>query len=162
MTSTVYEGYGDASDLSIAIVASRFNDLITRALVDGATSGLKRCGLSDNKVTLVWVPGAFELPLVAEELASNGRYDAIICVGAVVRGATDHYDYVCQAAASGIAQVGLRHKLPVIFGVLTTSTVEQALERAGGKGSNKGYESALAAVEMALLMRQLQASHALS
>jgi 6,7-dimethyl-8-ribityllumazine synthase len=152
-------GSSNASALSIAIVVSRFNEIIGNALLQGALMGLKRHGMPEDKNLVVWVPGAFELPLAAKTLAQTGRYDAVICLGAVIRGATDHYDYVCSTTASGIAQVSASLGVPVIFGVLTTNTLEQALERAGGKGGNKGYDAAVAAVEMANLIPLLDNHH---
>jgi 6,7-dimethyl-8-ribityllumazine synthase len=138
-----------------AVVAARFNPLIVRSLVDGALDGLRRHGVTDDDITVVWVPGSFEAPLAAKRLAASGRYAAVICVGAVIRGETDHYDYVAGQAAAGVAQAALATGVPVIFGVLTCDTLEQAINRAGGKGGNKGFEAALAAIEMANLLRRL-------
>ncbi|HVW32542.1 MAG TPA: 6,7-dimethyl-8-ribityllumazine synthase [Acidimicrobiia bacterium] len=150
-----YEGRLDATGLRIAVLASRFNETITKSLLEGALSGLRRHGLDDASITVAWVPGAFELPLAAKRLAASGEYDAVVCLGAVIRGATTHYDYVCSQAASGIARAALDTGVPVIFGVLTTETIEQAIERSGTKAGNKGFDAALAAVEMADLLRQL-------
>ena len=137
------------------IIASRFNDFITERLVGGALDALKRSGANDNDITLLKVPGAFEIPLAAKKMADAGKYDAIICLGAVIRGSTSHYDYVCAEVSKGIASVSLDAGIPVIFGVLTTDTIEQAIERAGTKAGNKGFDSALAAIEMANLMTDM-------
>jgi 6,7-dimethyl-8-ribityllumazine synthase len=150
-----YEGRLDATGLRIALLASRFNETITKSLLEGALSALRRHGLDDASITVAWVPGAFELPMTAKRLADSGEYDAIVCLGAVIRGATTHYDYVCSQAAAGIARVALDTGVPVIFGVLTTETIEQAIERSGTKAGNKGFDSAVAAIEMADLLRQL-------
>jgi 6,7-dimethyl-8-ribityllumazine synthase len=139
----------------VAIACGRFNDLITERLLAGARDGLLRHGVDGASITEAWVPGAFELPLAASRLASSGEYDAVICVGAVIRGATGHYEHVAGQCAAGIARVGLDTGVPVVFGVLTTDTIEQALERAGTKAGNKGYESAETALEMVDLLRQL-------
>jgi len=141
----------DGSGLKISIVAARFNDAIVRELVHGAHDTLLRLGVSDDDIDLTWVPGAFEIPLVAERRA-KGPSDAVICLGAVIRGATPHFDYVCSQAASGIARVSESTGVPAIFGVLTTDTIDQAVERAGTKSGNKGSDSAMAAVEMARLV----------
>ena len=133
---------------NIAIVCGRFNELITSKLLGGAVDCLERHGLESDNITEVWVPGAFEAPLAAKQLAMTGKYDAIICLGCVIRGATTHYDYVCNEAAKGISKVSLEHNLPVMFGILTTESIEQALERAGTKAGNKGYEVALGAIDM--------------
>ena len=150
-----YEGSLAGGGLRIAIVASRFNDLITRRLLDGALDTLRRSGVHDDDVDVAWVPGAVEIPVAAGRLAASGRYDAVVTLGAVIRGATSHYDHVCSMVASGVARVALDADLPVIFGVLTTDTVEQAIERAGTKAGNKGAEAAQAAIEMATLLRDL-------
>ncbi|MBM3992777.1 MAG: 6,7-dimethyl-8-ribityllumazine synthase [Planctomycetes bacterium] len=138
-----------------AIVASKFNHEVVEKLVAGAQGTLRSKGIPDDAITLVWVPGAFELPLVAQRLAASNRYAAVICLGAVIRGDTDHYDYVCKAAADGILQAGLTTGVPVLFGVLTCDTDEQAHDRAGGKAGNKGADVALAAIEMANLLKTL-------
>jgi len=150
-----YEGRLDATGLRIAVLASRFNETITKSLLDGALSALRRHGLDDASITVAWVPGAFELPVAAKRLVDTGEFDAVVCLGAVIRGATTHYDYVCSQAAAGIARVSLDSGIPVIFGVLTTENIEQAIERSGTKAGNKGFDSAVAAIEMADLLRQL-------
>ena len=142
-------------DKRFAIVASKFNHEIVERLVAGAKDALRRHGIADGAVDLAWVPGAFEIPLVAQKLASSNGYLAVICLGAVIRGDTDHYDYVCDAATNGILQAGLTTGVPVLFGVLTCDTEEQAFDRAGGKAGNKGADVALAAIEMANLLTQL-------
>ncbi|HZT81348.1 MAG TPA: 6,7-dimethyl-8-ribityllumazine synthase [Gemmataceae bacterium] len=151
----MYEGTFAPPPGRFALVAARFNHVIVDQLVAGALDGLKRHGVADDAIDLVRVPGSFEIPPVAGRLAGSGRYAAVICLGAVIRGDTDHYDHVARAAASGVAQVALNTGVPVIFGVLTCDTVEQAVNRAGAKSGNKGYEAALAAIEMANLLRQL-------
>ncbi len=152
------EGSLNAQGLKVAIVTARFNDFITSKLLEGALGCLKRHDIKESDVTEVWVPGAFELPLVAQTLAETHQYDAVICLGAVIRGATTHYDYVCNEAAKGIAQAGLKTGIPVIFGVVTTETIEQAIERAGTKAGNKGWDAAMSAIEMSTLMRRLKAN----
>ncbi len=149
------EGLYSGKGKKFALVASRFNEFITNKLVSGAQDCLIRHEVSEADIALVWVPGAFEIPLVAKKLAQSGRYDGVICLGAVIRGATSHYDYVCNEVAKGVAQVGLSSELPVLFGVLTTENIEQAIERAGTKAGNKGYDAALSALEMANLISQL-------
>ena len=139
--------------VKIGIVASRFNEIIVNKLVSGAVDGLVRHGVDEKNITLAWVPGSFEIPVVADKMAVSSKYDAIICVGAVIRGATSHYDYVCAEVSKGIAHVSLQRSLPVIFGVLTTDTIEQAIERAGSKAGNKGYDCALSALEMVNVLR---------
>ena len=151
----VYEGSIDGRGRRVAIAASRFNRLVTDALVAGAAEELRRHGVADDDLDLAWVPGAFELPLAAERLAASGRYAAVVAVGAVVRGATPHFDHVAGQAAAGLAAVARATGVPVAFGVLTCDTMEQALDRAGGKAGNKGFDSAVAAIEMADLLRQL-------
>ena len=148
-------GHLNGSKLRIGIVVSRFNELITKSLCDGALTTLKRCGVTEKDMTVVWVPGAFEIPVAAKKMAASGAYDAVICLGVVIRGATPHFDYVAGQAASGIAAIALETGLPVIFGVLTTDTIEQAIERAGTKCGNKGADAALAAVEMASILKQI-------
>ena len=152
------EGTLNAQGLKVAIVTARFNDFITNKLLEGAVGCLQRHDVKDADVTEVWVPGAFELPLAAQTLAESRQFDAVICLGAVIRGATTHYDYVCNEAAKGIAQAGLKTGIPVIFGVVTTETIEQAIERAGTKAGNKGWDAAMAAIEMGTLMRRLKAN----
>lgn len=142
-----------AEGLRIGIAASRFNEFIVSKLIGGAEDGLMRHGAKAEDIDLVWVPGAFELPLAAKRLAASGRYDAVICLGAVIRGSTSHYDLVCAEVSKGIAGVGLASQTPVIFGVVTTDTIEQAIERAGTKAGNKGFDAAVSAIEMANLMR---------
>ena len=151
----VTEGGFEARGRRFAVVASRFNDVVVQKLVDGAMSCLAKHGVADDDVELVWTPGAFELPLAAKRLAASGGYDAVICLGAVIRGETAHFDHVAREAARGIQQAGLDTGAPVIFGVLTTETFEQAADRAGGKHGNKGWDAAMAAMEMADLLDQL-------
>ena len=151
----VLEGNVVAQDVKIAIVGARFNEFIVSKLISGAQDGLVRHGVNDDAITLVWVPGAFEIPLVAKKLAMSGKYDAVICLGAVIRGATSHYDYVCNEVSKGIAAVSLEAGIPVMFGILTTDNIEQAIERAGTKAGNKGYDCALGAIEMINLTRQI-------
>lgn len=146
------EGSLNASKLKIAIVTARFNEFITSKLLAGAIDGLKRHDIEESHIDEVWVPGAFEIPLAALTLAETKKYDAVICLGAVIRGSTSHYDYVCSETAKGISHAALKTGVPVIFGVLTTDTIEQAIERAGTKAGNKGWDSALAAIEMANLV----------
>jgi 6,7-dimethyl-8-ribityllumazine synthase len=149
------EGHITGADMAIGIVVSRFNDFITRSLLDGALDALRRHGHDPDSVTVAWCPGAFEIPVVAKRMADSGAYDAVVCLGAVIRGATTHYDFVAGGAANGIAQVAASSGVPVIFGVLTTDTIEQAIERAGTKAGNKGAEAALSAIEMVNLLRSL-------
>ena len=149
------EGDLVAGDARFAIVVSRFNEFITEQLLDGALDALKRHGADVDAVPVARVPGSLEIPVAAKKLASSGDYDAVICLGAVIRGATSHYDYVCSGTASGTMQAGLDTDVPVIFGVITTDTIEQAIERAGTKAGNKGAEAAVTAIEMANLMQQL-------
>jgi 6,7-dimethyl-8-ribityllumazine synthase len=144
----------------IGLAASRFNHFIVEQLVNGARDALQRCGISEQQQELVWVPGAFELPLLADRMAATGRFDAIITLGAVIRGGTPHFEYVAGECASGVTRVALDHSLPVVFGVLTTDTVEQALERAGMGEGNKGFDVAMAAVEMVHTLRQLRLGNA--
>jgi 6,7-dimethyl-8-ribityllumazine synthase len=153
--TTTYTGKLDGSGLRIAIACGRFNDFITERLLAGALDGLVRHGVDDASITVAWAPGAFELPLVAKQLASSGEYDAVICLGAVIRGATGHYEHVAGQSAAGIQRAQLDTGVPVIFGVLTTETIEQAIERAGTKAGNKGFEAAMTAIETADLIRQL-------
>ena len=155
MPPRTYEGRLAADGLSFAVVVSRFNETITRALLDGALSGLRRHGVDEAGITVAWVPGAFELPLAAKRLAATGEFDAVVCLGAVLRGATAHFEHVAGQAAAGVTRAALDTGVPVIFGVLTTDTIEQAIERSGTKAGNKGFDSAVAAIEMADLLRQL-------
>ncbi len=153
---TIYEGMLVGNGLRIAIVVSRWNELITNRLLDGARDALRRHGVAEEHIDIVWVPGSFEIPLVCRLLAERGQYDAIIALGAVIRGATSHYEHVAGAVSSGIAQVSLQTGVPCIFGVITTENIEQAIERAGTKAGNKGFEAATAAIEMATLLRSLK------
>lgn len=148
------EGNLIAEDLKIGIVAARFNEFIVSKLVNGALDGLKRHGVLEENIDCAYVPGAFEIPLVAQKMIKCKKYDAIICLGAVIKGATSHFDYVCAEVSKGIATVSLNNEIPVIFGVLTTNTIEQAIERAGTKAGNKGYDSAVSAIEMVNLMKK--------
>ncbi|WP_297802405.1 6,7-dimethyl-8-ribityllumazine synthase [Arenimonas sp. GDDSR-1] len=152
-----YQGSLNGAALRIAVVTARFNDFITERLQAGALDGLKRHGVADEAIDTVAVPGAFELPLAALTLAETGRYHAVICLGAVIRGDTTHYDYVCNEAAKGIAAAGLKTGIPVIFGVVTTENTEQAISRAGGKSGNKGWDAAMTALEMANLLPHIKA-----
>ncbi|QRG66873.1 6,7-dimethyl-8-ribityllumazine synthase [Brevibacillus choshinensis] len=149
-----FEGHLVGTGLRVGIVAGRFNELIVSKLVGGALDALKRHGVDDENVDVAWVPGAFEIPLIAKKMAESGRYDAVVTLGAVIRGATPHFDYVCNETAKGVASLSLSTGIPVIFGVLTTDSIEQAIERAGTKAGNKGWEAAAAAIEMANLSRQ--------
>ncbi|GKT09032.1 6,7-dimethyl-8-ribityllumazine synthase [Desulforhabdus sp. TSK] len=149
----IYEGNLLAQDLRFGIIVSRFNDFIGERLVGGAMDALKRSGADEKDIDLFKVPGAFEIPLVAKKVAKSGRYDAVICLGAVIRGATPHFDYVANEVSKGIAHVSLETDIPIAFGVLTTDTLEQAIERAGSKAGNKGWDAAMAAIEMANLLR---------
>ncbi|MFC1838841.1 6,7-dimethyl-8-ribityllumazine synthase [Thermodesulfobacteriota bacterium] len=151
----ILEGTIAAENFKFAIIVSRFNDFISSKLVEGAMDALKRHGASDDNVTLVKVPGAFEIPIAAKRLAAKGDFDAIICLGAVIRGATPHFDYVASEVAKGIAVVSLDSNVPITFGVLTTDNLEQAIERAGSKAGNKGWDAAMAAMEMASLFGSL-------
>ncbi|MBR0258360.1 MAG: 6,7-dimethyl-8-ribityllumazine synthase [Synergistaceae bacterium] len=152
----VTEGRLIGTGLNIAIVASRFNDLVTSKLIDGAKDTLMRHDVSASAIDIYWVPGAWELPLIAKEVALTGKYDAIIALGAVIRGDTPHFDYVAAESSKGLASVGLEHRVPVLFGVLTCDTLEQALIRAGSKAGNKGSDCALGAIEMANLLRNVR------
>lgn len=151
----VYSGDLVAKNAKVAIVAARFNEIITNKLLTGAIDALNRHNVSDNDIEVAWVPGAFEIPMVAKKMAESGKYDAVICLGAVIRGATSHYDYVCAEVSKGIAQTSLATGVPVLFGVLTCDSIEQAVERAGSKAGNKGAEAAASAIEMVNLMRSL-------
>jgi 6,7-dimethyl-8-ribityllumazine synthase len=152
---TVYEGKLSGEGLRIAIVVSRFNEFVNERLLAGATDGLRRHGVADDSVDTVWVPGSFEIAMVARRLACSKAYDAVICLGTIIRGETAHFDFVARQAAGGISSVGLETGVPTIFAVLTTETIEQAIERAGAKAGNKGYEAALSAIEMANLLTLL-------
>ena len=153
--SVTYEGKLTGKDLKFALVVGRFNEFISTRLLDGALDNLRRHEADEGGIDIAWVPGAFEMPLVAQRLAASGRYDAVICLGAVIRGGTPHFDYVAAEAAKGIAKASLDSGVPVVFGVLTTDSVEQAVERAGTKAGNKGWAAATTALEMANLMRVL-------
>ena len=152
----IFEGNIVARDVKIGIVAARFNEFITSRLLGGAIDGLKRHEVEEDQIDVAWVPGAFEIPLIAQTMAESGTYDAVICLGAVIRGSTSHYDYVCAEVSKGIAQVSMGNGLPVMFGVLTCENIEQAIERAGTKAGNKGAECANGAIEMVNLMRELE------
>ena len=150
-----FEGTLVAKEVKVGILAARFNEFITSKLLDGALDGLKRHDVCEEDIHVAWVPGAFEIPLIASKMAKSGKYDAVICLGAVIRGSTSHYDYVCNEVSKGIAAVSLESGVPVMFGVLTTENIEQAIERAGTKAGNKGYDCAVGAIEMVNLIRQL-------
>lgn len=150
----IIEGNLVAKNIKIGIVAGRFNEFIVSKLVGGALDGLKRHGLDEENVEIAWVPGAFEIPLVAQKMAQSDKYDAVICLGAVIKGSTPHFDYVCAEVSKGIASVSLKCEKPVIFGVITTDSIEQAIERAGTKSGNKGYDAAVSAIEMVNLLKQ--------
>lgn len=152
----VLEGKVVAQGIRVGIVAARFNEFITSKLVGGALDGLKRHDVKEEDIDVAWVPGAFEIPLIASKMAKSKKYDAVICVGAVIRGSTSHYDYVCSEVSKGIANISLNSDIPVMFGVLTTDNIEQAIERAGSKAGNKGYECATGAIEMVNLIRALE------
>ena len=151
----ILEGKLTAKDMKVGIVASRFNEFITSKLVSGALDGLTRHDVKEEDIDIAWVPGAFEIPLIASKMAASKKYDAVICLGAVIRGSTSHYDYVCNEVSKGIAQVSLSSGIPVMFGVLTTENIEQAIERAGSKAGNKGFECAQGAIEMVNLIHEM-------
>lgn len=151
-----FEGKLVSSQIKIGIVAARFNEFITSKLLSGAVDTLLRHDVREEDIQVAWVPGAFEIPLIASKMAQSGRYDAVICLGAVIRGSTSHYDYVCSEVSKGIATVSLQSGIPVLFGVLTTENIEQAIERAGSKAGNKGSECAAGAIEMVNLIRSLE------
>lgn len=150
------EGNYLGSGLKFGIVAARFNEFISNKLLGGAYDALHRHGVTESDITTAWVPGSFEIPLIAQKMAETGKYDAIICLGAVIRGSTSHYDLVCNEAAKGIAQVSLKTGIPVMFGVITTENIEQAVERAGTKAGNKGFDVAMGAIEMVNLIKQIK------
>ena len=152
----IYEGNLVPKSVKIAIIVTRFNEFITSKLLAGAMDALKHHEVSEEAIEIVWVPGAFEIPLIASKLAASKKYDAIICLGAVIRGATTHYDYVCSEVSKGIASVSLATGVPVMFGILTTENIEQAIERAGTKAGNKGYDCAIGAIEMINLVKQIE------
>ena len=149
----VLEGKLVAEGIKVGIVAARFNEFIVSKLVSGALDGLKRHGVSEEDISIAWVPGAFEIPLVAKKMAESPKYDVVICLGAVIKGSTPHFDYVCAEASKGVATVSLNSEKPVAFGILTTNSIEEAIERAGTKAGNKGYDAAVTAIEMANLMK---------
>ena len=149
------EGNVVGTGLKVGIVAARFNEFIVGKLVSGAQDALVRHGVSDEDIEIAWVPGAFEIPLIAQKMANSGKYDMVLCLGAVIRGSTSHYDLVCNECAKGVAQVSLSSGIPVLFGVVTTDSIEQAIERAGTKAGNKGYDVACSAIEMVNLMKEL-------
>lgn len=151
----VIQGNVIGNGMKVALVASRFNEFITSRLLSGAEDGLVRHGVDGADIDAYWVPGAFELPLLGQKLAQSGKYDAVICLGAVIRGSTSHYDLVCNETAKGIAQASMQTGVPVLFGVITTENIEQAIERAGTKAGNKGYDCALSAIEMVNLIKQI-------
>ena len=153
--ANIIEGYISGKGLKFGIVAARFNEFIVSKLVGGALDTLHRHETADGDIDVAWVPGAFEIPLVAKKMAESGKYDAVLCLGAVIRGSTTHYDYVCSEGSKGVAQVGLQTGVPTIFGVVTTENIEQAIERAGTKAGNKGADAAMAAMEMASLLGKL-------
>ena len=151
----IYEGKLNGKELRIGIVAARFNELITAKLLGGAKDCLLRHDVHENNIDIAWVPGAYELPLIAQKMAKTNKYDAILCLGCVLRGATTHYDYVCNEASKGIAKVSLDTEVPIMFGVVTTENIEQAIERAGAKAGNKGYDAAMGALEMTNLLKAI-------
>lgn len=151
-----YEGNLVSRGIKVGIVAARFNEFIVSKLISGAIDGLVRHDVREEDIEIAWVPGAFEIPLIASKMAKSGKYDAVICLGAVIRGATTHYDYVCSEVTKGIASVSLGADIPVMFGILTTENIEQAIERAGTKAGNKGYDCAMGAIEMVNLIRKIE------
>ncbi|MBC3900484.1 6,7-dimethyl-8-ribityllumazine synthase [Acetobacterium malicum] len=152
----VFEGKLVSKGIKVGIVVARFNEFIGSKLLGGAIDGLKRHDVKEEDIDVAWVPGAFEIPLIAAKMAKLGKYDAVICLGAVIRGSTTHYDYVCSEVSKGVAHVSLQSEIPVIFGVLTTENIEQAIERAGTKAGNKGYDCALTAIEMVNLINEIE------
>jgi 6,7-dimethyl-8-ribityllumazine synthase len=154
--AAIFEGKLISEKIRYGIVAGRFNEFIVTKLLSGALDALKRHGAQEEEITIAWVPGAFEIPLIAQKMAESGKYDAVITLGAVIRGSTPHFDYVSAEVSKGVASAGLKTGVPVIFGVLTTDSIEQAIERAGTKAGNKGWEAATTAIEMANLVKQLQ------
>lgn len=151
----VLEGKLVAKGMKVGIVAARFNEFIVSKLLSGALDGLRRHDVKEDDIAVAWVPGAFELPVAAQKMAGSGKYDAVICLGTVIRGSTSHYDYVCNEVSKGIAHVSMESQIPVLFGVLTTENIEQAIERAGTKAGNKGYDCALSAIEMVNLLKEI-------
>ena len=152
----VFEGNVIGKELKIGVVAGRFNEFIVSKLISGAEDALVRHGVPSDNIELAWVPGAFEIPVIAQKMAESGKYDAVLCLGAVIKGSTSHYDYVCAEVSKGIAQVGLNTGVPTLFGVLTTDNIEQAIERAGTKAGNKGYDAACSAIEMVNLIKEME------
>lgn len=152
----IYEGSMVSKKMKVGIICARFNEFIVSKLLGGALDGLKRHGVEEDDIEIAWVPGAFEIPLIASKMSKSKKYDAVICLGAVIRGSTTHYDYVCSEVSKGIAHVTLESDIPVMFGVLTTENIEQAIERAGTKAGNKGYDCALSAVEMVNLINEIE------
>lgn len=153
--NVTYEGHLIGTELRIGIVVSRFNEFITGKLLGGAQDALRRHGVDANNIEIAWVPGAFEIPIIAKKMATSKKYDAIITLGTVIRGATPHFDYVCNEVSKGIASLNMTEGIPVVFGILTTETIEQAVERAGTKAGNKGWDVGMAAIEMANLLKQI-------
>ena len=151
----VLEGKLVAKGMKVGIVAARFNEFIVSKLLSGALDGLRRHDVTEDDIAVAWVPGAFEIPVAAQKMAGSGKYDAVICLGTVIRGSTSHYDYVCNEVSKGIAHVSMESQIPVLFGVLTTENIEQAIERAGTKAGNKGYDCALSAIEMVNLLKEI-------
>lgn len=156
MNVKIFEGKLVSGDVKVGVVVARFNEFITSKLLSGAIDGLTRHGVDEANIDVYWVPGAFEIPLISQKLANNGKYDAVIALGAVIRGSTTHYDYVCNEVAKGVAQVSLKTEVPVAFGVLTTENIEQAIERSGSKVGNKGYDCALNVIEMINLIKEIE------
>ncbi len=152
----IYEGKVVAEGIKVGIVVARFNEFITSKLLGGAMDGLVRHGMNEDDVDVAWVPGAFEIPLIAKKMANSGKYDAVIALGAVIRGSTSHYDYVCNEVSKGVAAASMESGVPVMFGIVTTENIEQAIERAGTKAGNKGYDCALGAIEMVNLIRGME------
>jgi 6,7-dimethyl-8-ribityllumazine synthase len=152
---STFEGNLVAKDMKVGIVVARFNEFITSKLLSGAMDGLLRHEVKEEDIDVAWVPGAFEIPLIAQKMAKSKKYDAVICLGAVIRGSTSHYDYVCNEVSKGVASVSLASDIPVLFGVVTTENIEQAIERSGTKAGNKGYDCALSAIEMVNLIREM-------
>lgn len=151
----ILEGKLVAKEMKVGIVAARFNEFIVSKLLSGALDGLRRHDVQEEDISVAWVPGAFEIPIAAQKMADSGKYDAVICLGTVIRGSTSHYDYVCNEVSKGIAHVSMESRIPVLFGVLTTENIEQAIERAGTKAGNKGYDCALSAIEMVNLLKEI-------
>ncbi len=151
-----FEGKLVANGIRVGIICSRFNEFIVSKLLSGALDGFKRHDVADENISVAWVPGAFEIPVIADKMAQSGKYDAVICLGAVIRGSTSHYDLVCNEVSKGIAQTSLKRGIPVLFGIVTTDTIQQAIERAGTKAGNKGYDCALSAIEMVNLIKEIE------